>query len=208
MGAARLKNVAMTPPRPSSFRVRGGCRTGRGRQCPPGRAVGLRLDHERRITQLRMLRRSELTALEDPAAGALRDPQRGQSRARLPRGRASVSAGVPARPRPHHPQHGVPPPRVQDAGLRQPRGRLLPHAADAHDGGGADHAHHRPGAAPEPGSGRSGGAGARPRAHAVRARRRARPERADGAVRRLRAQRPEPAHRRRARGALPGLSAA
>ena len=39
--------------------------------------------------------------------------------------------------------HGVPPPRVQDAGLRQPRGRLLPHAPDPHDGGGADHAHDR-----------------------------------------------------------------
>ena len=37
--------------------------------------------------------------------------------------------------------HGLPPPGVQDPGLRQSRGRLLPHAADAHDGGGADRAH-------------------------------------------------------------------
>ncbi len=67
----------------------------------------------------------------------------------------------------------VPPPRVQDAGLRQPRGRLLPDAPHAHDGGRAGHAHARARARAERGPRRGRRARARPRPHAVRPRRRA-----------------------------------
>ena len=47
---------------------------------------------------------------------------------------------IPARPRPHRPQHRVSAARIQDAGVRQPRGRSVPHAADALSRGGADRA--------------------------------------------------------------------
>jgi hypothetical protein len=43
---------------------------------------------------------------------------------------------TPARPRPHRAQHGLPAPGLQDPGLRQPRGRPVPHPADAFAGGG------------------------------------------------------------------------
>ncbi len=44
----------------------------------------------------------------------------------------------PARPRPHHPFDRLPPADAQDAGVRLPRGRPLPHPADPHARGGAD----------------------------------------------------------------------
>ena len=54
---------------------------------------------------------------------------------------AGVSHRIPARPRPHHPLHRVPPPRLQDAGLRESRGRPLSHAPHALARGRADRAH-------------------------------------------------------------------
>ena len=47
---------------------------------------------------------------------------------RYPEAGASAAHVLPARPRPGHPQLVLPAARVQDAGLREPRGRQLPHA--------------------------------------------------------------------------------
>ena len=54
---------------------------------------------------------------------------------------------LPARPRPDRPLDPVPPARVQDAGVRQLRGRPFPHPADPLAGGGADRPRHGAGAA-------------------------------------------------------------
>ncbi len=132
----------------------------------------------------------------------LRDPARGQPRPPLPRGGLGAPLAVPARPRPDHPFQRLPPAEAQDPGLRRARGRLLPHAADALDRGGAGGAHPRAGAGAERGAGRGGGAGARPRASAVRPYRRGRAAGADGALRRLRPQRAGDQDRDPARGAL------
>ena len=78
---------------------------------------------------------------------------------------------IPARPRPHHPFHRLPPAGIQDPGVRQPRRRPVPHPADPQPRGGADRPHHRAHAGPERGPGRSHRAGARPRPHALRPRR-------------------------------------
>ena len=57
---------------------------------------------------------------------------RTNERARARGGRVSPADAVPARPRPHRPLEAVPPAEAQDAGLRRPAGRPLPHAADPH----------------------------------------------------------------------------
>ena len=62
--------------------------------------------------------------------------------ARAPSSRAAAARPqrIPARPRPHHPLHRLPPPRIQDPGLRQSRRRPVPHPADPQPGSGADRA--------------------------------------------------------------------
>ena len=56
-----------------------------------------------------------------------------RSRGRLVRRAGLADAQrVPARPRPDHPLDRLPPAEAQDAGLRLPRGRPLPHAPDPH----------------------------------------------------------------------------
>ena len=77
---------------------------------------------------------------------------------------------VPARPRPDRPHEGVPAAEAQDAGLRRPGRRPLPHAADAHARDDRDLARRRAGAAAERGPRRGDRARPRPRAHAVRPR--------------------------------------
>ena len=49
---------------------------------------------------------------------------------RYPEDAAAGPQRIPARPRPHHPLHRVPPPGLQDAGVRQPRRRPVPHPPD------------------------------------------------------------------------------
>ena len=105
--------------------------------------------------------------------------QRREPRAALPGAGARAAHVLPARPRPHHPQLRVPAARVQDPGLRQPRGRPLPHPAHPHHRGRADRAHDRPGAAAQRGPRRVPRPRPRPRAHALRPLRRAGAERAD-----------------------------
>ena len=61
----------------------------------------------------------------------------------LRRAAAAVSQRIPARPRSHHPLQCVPPAGLQDAGVRQPRRRPVPHARDALDRSGADRPLHR-----------------------------------------------------------------
>ena len=63
------------------------------------------------------------------------------------RSRERPAQRLPARPRPDRAFDPVPPPRVQDAGVRQFRGRPFPHPADPLAGGGADRPRHGPGAA-------------------------------------------------------------
>ena len=115
---------------------------------------------------------------------------------------AAPSHRVPARPRPHRALHGVPPPGLQDPGVRQPRGRPLPHAPDALDRGGADRPQRGARAGPERGAGRGDLPRARPRSYAVRPCRRGCAERLHARLRRLRAQPAVAAGRRRAGGAL------
>ena len=110
--------------------------------------------------------------------------------------RGSGAAGVPARPRSHHPHEGVPPAEAQDAGVLLAARRSLPDAADPHARGVADRAHHRQGAPPARGADRGHRARPRPGPHAFRPRRGAGAERAR--ARRLQPLRAEPAHRRRA----------
>jgi hypothetical protein len=57
--------------------------------------------------------------------------------AAMPEAPAPTRNGLPARPRPHRPQHRVPAPGLQDAGLPQPRGRPVPHPPDPLAGSGA-----------------------------------------------------------------------
>ena len=77
-------------------------------------------------------RRGHVTMLRPYAC----DPR--QSRGRRHAQAAGADAQrVPARPRPHRPQHGVPAAGLQDAGVPEPRGRPVPHPADALARGGA-----------------------------------------------------------------------
>ena len=113
---------------------------------------------------------------------------------------------IPARPRPHHPLHRLPPAQGQDPGLPLRRGRPLPHAADPHARGGADRPRDRPRAAAStrtsPRRWRSPTTSAiRPSATPASARSTA----AMAGLRRLRPQRPEPARRDAARAALSAL---
>ena len=64
-----------------------------------------------------------------------------------PEARERLAQRLPARPRPDRAFDPVPPPRVQDAGVRQLRGRPFPHPADPLARGGADRPRHGPGAA-------------------------------------------------------------
>ena len=107
---------------------------------------------------------------------------------------------VPARPRPRRAQRRVPPPRVQDPGLRQPRRRHVPHAAHALDRGGADRAHGRAHARPQRRPHRGGLPRPRSRPHALRPRRAGRAQRVHARARRLRAQPAVAAGGRDARG--------
>ena len=90
---------------------------------------------------------------EQLEAARARDPraaggaERRHARPAAARARGPDPAGVPARPRPHHPLQGVPAAEAQDAGVLRAGRRSLPHAADAHARGVADRAHHRQGAA-------------------------------------------------------------
>ena len=54
------------------------------------------------------------------------------------RGARRHAHGLRARPRPHHAQQGLPAAEAQDAGLREPRGRSLRDAPDAHHPGHPD----------------------------------------------------------------------
>ena len=119
-------------------------------------------------------------------AGAVCDGVAGQSRAPLSRTRASDAHRVCARSRPHHSFGRVSTPRIQNPGLRESRGRLLPHSPDAYARGRANRAHRRARARPQRGTRRGGRARARPGAYAVRPCRRESAQRADDAVRRLR----------------------
>ena len=132
--------------------------------------------------------------------------QAATSRGRLASGAGGTGAEpVAAGPGPDHPQQRLPQAAVQDAGLRQPRGRLLPHAADAQHRGGAGGAvgGARAGAGRGPDGG--AGAGARPRAPPVRARRRGCAAGVQQALGRLQPQRAEPADRHPAREPVCGV---
>ena len=83
-----------------------------------------------------------------------------------------IAADLPARSRPHHPLEGVPAAGGEDPGLPRARGRSLPDAHHPHAGGRADRAHGDPRAGPERIADRGDRDGPRPRAHAVRPRRR------------------------------------
>ena len=109
----------------------------------------------------------------------------------------------PARPRPHHPFHRLPPPQVQDPGLRVPRGRPLPHPADPYPRGRSR--------SPARWRARSGSTRISPRrsrSRTISATRRsgmpasARSTHALQRYRRLRPQRADAAHRHRARAPL------
>ena len=121
-----------------------------------------------------------MTIREQLEAARARDPraaggqERRHARTSAARARRRRPAGVSARPRPHHPLQGVPPPEAQDAGVLRADRRSLPHAADAHARGLADRAHDREGAAAARGADRGDRARPRSRPHAVRPRRRAR----------------------------------
>ena len=85
-------------------------------------------------------------------------------------GRPAPPRRVPARPRSHRAFDRVPAPGLQDAGVRQPRGRPVPHAAHALAGGRADRAQRGARVAPERAADRGHLPRARSRAHAVRSR--------------------------------------
>ena len=101
---------------------------------------------------------------------AVRRAQQRRLAARRPQSRRPAPDGVPARPRPGHPLQGVSAAQAQDPGVHRAEGRPLPHPPDPHDGSDPGRADDRAGAAAERGSDRGHRPGARPRAHAVRAR--------------------------------------
>ena len=72
---------------------------------------------------------------------------RNEAAAGFIRSRQQEPQRVPARLRPHHPLHRLPPPQAQDPGLRVRRRRPLPHPAHPHARSGADRARARPRAA-------------------------------------------------------------
>ena len=136
------------------------------------------------------------------AARSLGDEERREPRAALPGAGAPDADVLPARPRPGHPLLVVPAARVQDPGLREPRGRQLPHPPHPQPGGRADRAHGGPGDGAERGADRVPRPRPRPRPHALRPLGRAGDERADAGPRRLRAQPPDAADPRGAGAAL------
>ena len=83
---------------------------------------------------------------------------------------AAISQRIPARPRSHHSFHRVSPPGLQDAGIRQSRGRPVPHADHALARSRADRAQRRARAAAQRDAHRGDLPRARSRAHAVRPR--------------------------------------
>jgi dGTPase len=78
---------------------------------------------------------------------------------------------VPARPRPHRPFHRVPPARIQDPGLREPRRRPLPHPPHPQPRSRADRPLRRPQSGLDEDLVRGNRARPRSGAHAVRPRR-------------------------------------
>ena len=88
------------------------------------------------------------------------------------RSRLRPAHPVSARPRPDRPLQGVPAAQAQDAGVRGPERRPLPHPADPHARGHPGLAHGRPCAGAQRGSGRGDRPRPRPRSPAVRPRRR------------------------------------
>ena len=190
-----------------------------GGRVAPGAAAA----HRRGLRHARTIRRRRCTrtlaahcgrrAMNDVDGRAARwrptRPTTSESRGRrFPESAAGVPRRVPARPRPHHPLQRLPAPRLQDPGVRQSRGRPVPHARHALDRGGADRALGRARAAPERDADRGDLPRARPRPHALRPRRPGRAERVHARLRRVRAQPAVAARRGRARGALRGVSAA
>ena len=119
----------------------------------------------------------DVTATPGRRSHRTRRTRRALARPASPGSRRRIAQRIPARSRPHRPLHRVPPPRLQDPGVRQPRGRPVSHAAHALDRGRADRALGRARAAPERGPGRGHQPRARPRPHAVRPRRPGRAER-------------------------------
>ena len=86
-------------------------------------------------------------AARRPLAPYACDPAQSRGR-RHPEPESALRSPFPARSRPDRPQHRVPPARVQDPGVRQPRGRPFPHPPDPHPGGRADRPHRGARAAP------------------------------------------------------------
>ena len=110
---------------------------GRGRRDPlrrhrstrPRRACGRRPTHwcAQSSTAAHSRRTADGVNLDDPGPLGLRPAPLARPAHRRAAGAAAQRA--PARPRPHRAQHGLPAPGLQDAGLRQPRRRPVPHAA-------------------------------------------------------------------------------
>ncbi len=94
-------------------------------RCAPARPV-VSLAHDRAGSRLDAGRRSARGLCLRPCP----DPRPAPSRAREP-----DPHGLSARPRPGDPFRRLPPPEVQDPGVRLSRGRQLPHPADPQPGG-------------------------------------------------------------------------
>ena len=109
------------------------------------------------------------------------------------RGAGAHPHRIPARPGPHRALHRVSSAGLQDAGVPEPRGRSVSHAADAFARGGAAGPLDRAVAAAQRGPGGGNRPGARPGTHAVRPCRPGCAERLHGGLGRLRTQPAEPA---------------
>ena len=82
-------------------------------------------------------------------AGALCDAHAAEQRPGASRADPSLSNPLPARSRPHRPQHRFSPAHVQDPGARQPDQRSPSHPLDAYAGSRPDQPNHRPPARPQ-----------------------------------------------------------
>ena len=127
---------------------------------------------------------------------------------RYPEAAAAAPHRVPARPRPDRALDRVPTPGLQDAGVRQSRRRPVSHAAHAFLEVAQIAPQRRARAGAQRAADRSDLPRARSRPHAVRPRGPGRAQRVHARTRRLRAQPAVAARRRRARGALRGVSRA
>ena len=150
---ALIARASEAPDRGTAHRRRPRARLHAGRQegavgaraAGAARRLGARSRSPASIRMPRCRRRSRLISDEQRARSPSMPHRNLKSRGRrYPEPPPQYRSEYPARSRPHHPFQCLPAAGVQDPGVRQSRGRSVPHPRHAFDRGGTDRPHHRP----------------------------------------------------------------